>query len=710
MAKKIELSVILSAYDKMSTVVKLATDKSASALDKLKAKSAAFGQNAGQIASSSAMIAASTAAALAGPIKAYADLEDASERLKVTLLHDGNKVDALFTQVNDLAIKLGNDLPGTTADFQNMFSVLAKNGVDAKSILGGVGEAAAKMAVVMNLPMEETAQMAARLKVALGIADTEMVGFMDQMARMVNIGVKSDEMTYAFTRSAGGLKSLHIQGLEANKAIMPLYGMLIRTGLSGETVGTQMNSLFDSVLNPKKMEKMNEEAAKFGLAFKFTDNKGNFAGIQNMIVQLEQLRGVSDTARAAIINALTGGGADSQIFKTLSVEGREGYNRMVEQMKNQATLEQKVQRLQGTLKNMWDAASGTFINTLAAFGDAISPELKQLTEWFGKLSEKIQGFVKNNPKIAKFIGLFMVGVVIFSGVIAVIATMVFWWNKLSFVFGIVSPLISGITKGLWGMARAALANPYILLAVAIIATIYIIYRYWNDFMKWWGRQGEAMKFVVRLLATPFLGFIAVIRGVIVGIQKGWKEGLKEFARVIAEFSLVKSFVTMFDAVFQYLGTIYDKMLEAGGKIIDQLVQGIKNKAHEMVDAIKDATSKMREYLPFSPAKKGAFRDLHKVKIIETIAQSIKPAPLTRAMRLATMTAVSAVPMAAHSTVASGSNTNSSMGITVNYSPSINMAGGTNMSKDDIISVLKQHGSELAKIVDEQMRLRNRGKF
>lgn len=117
MAKKIDISVILSAYDRMSTVFNSAVSKSTAALDKLKAKSDSIGKGAGQIADSALKMGALTAAALAGPVKAYSDLEDASERLKVTLLHDGNKVDVLFTKVNDLAIKLGNDLPGTTADF-----------------------------------------------------------------------------------------------------------------------------------------------------------------------------------------------------------------------------------------------------------------------------------------------------------------------------------------------------------------------------------------------------------------------------------------------------------------------------------------------------------------------------------------------------------------------------------------------------------------
>jgi len=40
---------------------------------------------------------------------------------------------------------------------------------------------------------------------------------------------------------------------------------------------------------------------------------------------------------------------------------------------------------------------------------------------------------------------------------------------------------------------------------------------------------------------------------------------------------------------------------------------------------------IRDYLPHSPAKTGALKDLNKVKIIETIVSTMKPQPLVNAM-------------------------------------------------------------------------------
>lgn len=62
-------------------------------------------------------------------------------------------------------------------------------------------------------------------------------------------------------------------------------------------------------------------------------------------------------------------------------------------MKDQANLQSRVNTQLGTLKNLWDAALGTFTNALVAFGEAVAPEVKALVTWIGELS----GMTALNP-------------------------------------------------------------------------------------------------------------------------------------------------------------------------------------------------------------------------------------------------------------------------------------------------------------------------
>jgi uncharacterized protein YjlB len=79
---------------------------------------------------------------------------------------------------------------------------------------------------------------------------------------------------------------------------------------------------------------------------------------------------------------------------------------------------------------------------------------------------------------------------------------------------------------------------------------------------------------------------------------------------------------------------------------------------------------MRNYLPFSPAKEGPFRDLHKVKIVETMVSGMKAGPAVQAMEGVTGAAMRA---------ANGGGLSArggSGGTTIHFSPTINVSGAS----------------------------------
>lgn len=733
-SKELELKVILTAYDRMTRVVREATAKSAAALKTFQDKQAVVQQRSSALAQGSAAVGLGAAAMMVAPIKAYADLEQASTRLQSTMLKDGNILSKNFEEINKLAVELGNTLPGNTADFQQMFVTLLRQGTTEKSILDGVGKSAAYLATALEMPYMEAAKLASKLKEATGVADKDFQAFMDTIARTNQLGVDTGEMQYAFARSAGALKAIKVQGLEASKSMSVLYAMLIKTGASGETIGTGMSAIIRGLYDQKRMAAFNEEAAKLGKSFAFMDKRGNFLGVENFMAQMEKMKGLDTDKQMALINALTGGGADAGFIQILASQGTSGYNDMVKRMAEQATLNDKVTKLLGTLTSKWEAFTGTLENTMAAFGEPLKEDLKAIVEGLTSVAVAIGDFLKTHPTIARTIGWIVlataaIGALVFTG-----SMIALWISKvrvafavLKFVFGgwiNILPAIrtammrlpavfSTVTTAVRTLSAALIANPFIALAVGLVAAITIIYLYWDDFMGWWKKQGELMKLVVRFLMQPFLILVAVIRGVIVAIQKGWREGLTEFINVIKEFSIVASFVTMFEKLWVYLQSVYADLKEAGGKMMTMIADGIKSKLNEAVDAMKNAVKSMREYLPFSPAKKGPFKDLHKIKIVETIAQSIKPAPLSKAMAAMTLAATVAAtsPVAAKSASPISSPSRGGSGqVVVNFSPNISVGAGASISKAEIQAILKDQMPELMKAIEQAQERKSRRSF
>lgn len=68
-----------------------------------------------------------------------------------------------------------------------------------------------------------------------------------------------------------------------------------------------------------------------------------------------------------------------------------------------------------------------------------------------------------------------------------------------------------------------------------------------------------------------------------------------------------------------------KFFNAGRNIVTSIADGIKSAVGVVTDAIGNVASKVRDFLPFSPAKEGPLLDIHRLNFGGTIAQSIKRA-------------------------------------------------------------------------------------
>lgn len=503
----LQFALVLSAFDKISPVVRNVEnrfDGLRGKIDKVREVSERWGRD---------MLIAGTAAgaAIQQPISAFSELENASVRLK-TVMMDRNGAVGAFEQVNALAVKLGDRLPGTTADFLNMMSKLKAYDITDASILGGVGEAAANLAVLLKMAPDSAAEFAAKMKNATGTVDRDMMGLMDTIQRLNFMGVDSTEMMYAFGRSGGALKTFKIQGLEATKALAPLYAMLVKGGLSGETVGTGFASLLSNMADKTKLGKANALLAP-GKKLQLFDSAGQLKPMRDLVAQFDKLKNLDPVRLNAVLKALTGGGQDQQMLAQIITNGVEGYDKIVASMQAQADLQKRVNEQLGTLANLWEAATGTFRNMLAGFAGAMGPELKSLTQWSNDFSASVGQFIKEHPVMAKAIGLSVLAFAALSvtlGAAALaLAGVLKYFALVGPVIGavirvvrVLAPIVSGlawlfrllgvallkdVVKAFVILGRVLLANPIGLAVTVIAGGAYLIYKNWDKLKKWFGQ-------------------------------------------------------------------------------------------------------------------------------------------------------------------------------------------------------------------------------
>ncbi|NTU68925.1 MAG: phage tail tape measure protein [Chlorobiaceae bacterium] len=683
MANHLSIDMILSLVDKISGPLKKvvhsvdgigdAADKAARRFTRLSNQVDKLAKDAKKLdALGKPLLAAGTAGAvgIGLTVKKFADLEEAQTRLKTNMMDSAGKVGPEYEKMLKLAEKLGTDLPGSTQDMLEMFTALREQGVQTNVILGGMGEAAAKFSVIMNVPFVEAATHVAKLSEAMGIADEDAVAFMDTLQRLKSAGgVNVQDLTESFKYSGAALKALGLQGQQAGWDVSAAIGMMATSSIEGSQAGTnfamalsRMAEISHRLDSGKVAKLVGPILDAKGIKLNFFDEAGNFKGIRAMMGELEKLRTLSQQDRLVVLSKLFG----QEAARPLSIfidKGVKGFDQMTARMKAQADMQKKIDEIMGTSKMRWETMTGTVGNLVANIGGMFAKlvdlpaVLESLNATFGKMND----WVLANPRTAGVIG----------GVVAALTALALVGGGILMTIAAIGSAVGPFLAGLAALSRiVSVLSGGFRIAMMVFRALQIVLALMGVSL------GPVIIAVVALAAAAYL------------IYKNW-EPIKAF------------FIGIWKVVVDVAGKMYD----AGAKIVTMLWEGIKSMAMKPVEAIKNIVQKIRNHLPFSPAKEGPLRDIHRIRLIETIAGSMKPAPMVNAMRAAT--AATMMVVAGHGGAMAGSHGGGGT-IQVTQNITVNASDGASVRRE-VEGAMKttEHDLEkmLQRILDQQSRRR-----
>lgn len=548
-------------------------------------RSQALGRTAMLGATGAAAVVAGRAAA--APVQrtlgAYSDQENAATQLKASMMVADGSTPEELQRITELATRLGDRLPGTTADFLEMMTMLKRQGLSAQTILGGTGEAAALLGVQLRMPVTEAAEFAAKMQDATQSTETEMLGLMDMIQRTFYLGVDSGNMLQGFSKMSPVLGILKQKGVQAANTLAPLLVMMDQTGMRGESAGNAIRKMFQAGLDEKKVGKANKMLAQAhaGFALSFTDKAGNFAGLDNLFAQLEKLKTIgSDTKRTSIIKEVFGDDAENlQVINTIMEKGRAGYEEVAAKMAAQADLRKRVDVQLATLSNVLEAAQGSATNVLASIGETIAGDAKGLIQWLGDTSAAIGNWVKEHPAltaaivrtVAAIAGLLMV-----FGVLKIMAAAVLGpFAMMRAVFGLLGLNIGTASTALRGLAvvmRGLMFTPMGLAIAALAVAAYLLYTRWDDV-----RAGAIALW--QDLSAAFAAGVAAV-GAAFDRLMGWAQRAWQ--------GITTTLGGLWSDMAATLATLPQRFFEFGANIIQGLANGITNRISLVRDAIGQA--------------------------------------------------------------------------------------------------------------------------
>ncbi|MEI7050518.1 phage tail tape measure protein [Pseudomonas koreensis] len=545
-------------------------------------------------------------------VEAFAPNEDSATQLKVSMMDNTGKVAEDFQKITELATRLGDRLPGTTADFQEMMTMLRRQGLSAQSILGGTGEAAAYLGVQLKMPVAEAAEFAAKMQDATRTSEKDMMALMDTIQRGFYSGVDSTNMLQGFSKIAPVMDTIKKSGIEAANELAPLLIMMDQAGMEGGAAGNAFRKIFQAGLDKDNVGKANNIAKATGkdVSFKFTDDKGNFAGLENLYAQVEKLKTFNDEDRGAIIKKLFGDDAETlTTLNTMMNKGLAGYREVQQKLQNQADLRTRVNEQLSTLTNVMEAAEGSFTNAMAEFGAAVAPDLKELINTLGEVANKVGTWARENPKLAgglvKVVALVAGLSFVFGGLAIGMASLLGPFAVVRYgmaMFGMqgggtlrimqkLFPTVTGLARNafpllgqgvrllastlsgalvtalrtvsiaMWGLAT----NPVALAIGAVVAVLagaaYLIYTNW-----------DAVKLYFANAWTE--------------IKAGFSGGIGGILTTLANFSPIGLIYQAFAGVMSYLGVdLPSRFTEFGNMLVNGLVNGLRAGLGQITSAV-----------------------------------------------------------------------------------------------------------------------------
>lgn len=512
------------------------------------------------------------------------------------------------------------------------------------------------------------------------------------------------------SRGFQAMDELGSKAMVAGTAITGAFGLAVKSAADMERMQIALNTSFQG--NEKAAKDAFDTISMFAAKTPFQMNEvmGGFIKLKNMGLDpsMEALTAYGNTAAAmgkslndmveAVADAATG---EFERLKEFGIRASSQGEKVTFTFqgvkttvgKNSAEIESYLKKIgltkfAGGIEAQSKSLSGQFSTfqdnvqmAAASVGRLFIPRLNELMGRITPMIERMQKWAEANPDIVK--GIAAAGVALLA-------------------FGVTVKLITGAVA-LFNAVSAL--NPWVLVAGAVVAAALLIYKYWGPISEWFRALWEKVKGVfnrfVNFAKNLLMNFTPV--GIIYkywGPITDWFSGMWEKVKGI------------FNAWMEWVFLWPTKLVEVGGAIVDNIKAGISRKWDSFKGWFKDKLQGLRDFLPFSPAKTGPLKDIHRLRFVETIAQSIKPGPMINAMRGVTAAMAVAAPMMVQpASAAIGARSGGGAGVTVQYSPTINLPAGTTASQaQDFMAMMRQNQGELLRLIEGAMERRNRIKY
>lgn len=505
-------------------------------------------------------------AATLGAGRAYMTREDAETDLRMAMLQNGGKLPSSFGSISRQAKTLGNQLPGSAADFYGAARALVQQGVSDNVIAGGGLKAASYLGVISGIDPALAATITAKSREAYGLSGKDLITMADITQRkQAAFGITADDGLSGTANLAPTLNALKIGGVKNLRSLSAIEGLAAGQGLEGSEYGTAMARFLDNTaaardkLNSNALSDYKALLESKGISLDFYKD-GKFGGIRNAISELRELRdNLSEQDFANLTDKLFGD-RGKKIATLMGNQGLEGLDNALAKMNRVGSIEDKLGIKTNSLSSKMEALGGTMSDVAASMFEPFSSGFKSGLDWannkLGELNGWLEQLSPNGRRLVSITGLLTAA---FGGLFAMSVGKSLLVRGIAMFTGVQIPQSLGmlgrlkkglgwIGRGMLWLGRIFLMNPIGLAVTGIATSAFLIYKNWE----------------------PIKGFFTDL-----------------WSKVTSAFD---SGITKIKAAFNTLLDLKNQFVNFGGMLIDGMVNGIKSKIGSLKTAVSDMGS------------------------------------------------------------------------------------------------------------------------
>ncbi len=667
MTENMNISMIMSLVDRISGPIKKvvnsvsnvgeATDKVSRKFTRLRNEVDKFARQAKRldgVGKPLAAIGTVGAAGLGLAVKGATDFETAmlgvAKQVEGARDKSGNLTSIYHKMYREVQL-LGRELPIPTEQIAEMVASAARMGI-ARDELTKFVHTTAMMSSAFDLPGDELADQMGKIAKLFNIPIPEIGKLADVINYLDDNAISKGGDIIEVMKRIGGTAAFVKMPKDEAAALASTFLTLGSTAQVASTAANAvMRELSIATMQPKRFQ---AGLAEIGLTARNVQDDMTRDATGTILKVLDLIKTLPEEKRLTVATQLFGKEFGDDIAKLSA--GVKEYRRQIELAKSADAVGSMSREHEARLKTLgaqWGIVKNRISEVAVNIGTVLFPAIHNVLEVFGGITSRFADFARSNKYL--------------TGTLVAVTALTLVGGGLLMTIAAIGAATGPFLTGMAAMTKIFGATAFGIKGVLIALRAVSLFMFTNPI-------GIAIAAITGIATAAFL------------IYKNWGPITAFFKRIWA--SVV---------------ALAGKMREAGANLIKSLWDGIKSLAMKPVEAIQGIVKRIRNHLPFSPAKEGPLRDINRIRIVETIADTIRPDPMVKAMRHAT-----AATMMAVATVPGGVAVGGEAGATINYAPVINLAPGTPADvRQQVDQALAKSQVNFERMFDQMMQQKQR---